>query len=618
MKEFPRLTRSPICTALSATSVALPSALARIGPIAVTLALLAPSSIAQAPPNIVLILADDLGYGDVGPYDHDNDPETPKVTNTPRLDALATEGVRLTDYYASTPVCTPTRASLLTGRHHARIGMMGALGPSSDCGLPQSEITLAELVHTRGYATALIGKWHLGLLPDFGPLSQGFDTYYGLLYSNDQVPYTVLHDDVPVDPCPDQAHLMQSLAFQAKNFIAGAVAQSKPFFLYMPTIAPHVPVYVGSQFDGITGRGLYADCVYELDWCVGQILDELAQLGVADNTIVVFTSDNGPWHDTHFPPPWEPEPWRWVGGSAAPLRGSKAMVYEGGIREPFLARWPGHYMHGGTSHQPAVCMDLFTTLALAAGATPPTDRILDGLDIGPVLAGTGTRGSSTFVFYQLANRCDASIANRKLWAIRSGKWKQIFDFWENPSELYNLDTDIGETTPLNLPAVTAMLLDKAHDFDCGLSAAPPPSFPPTDLATGRAVFASSSMNCDTSGRAVDGDDSTQWTSAGNGDQWLFVDLGQTCDIDRVVLKWGPAHAVEYALEMSNDSTTWTGVYENHSCNGGSNTIPLTSTLARYVRMHGFTCGGSSYSLKELVINGSFDLPFARHDVGHGH
>jgi arylsulfatase A len=608
MNAFPRLTRT---TASSASSRALAT-------IAIGFALfaLAPRAAAQTPPNIVLILADDLGYGDVGPYDHDNDPATPPVTNTPRLDALAQEGVRLTDYYVSAPVCTPTRASLMTGRHHARIGIMGVLGPNSRCGLPPSEITLPELLHGRGYASALVGKWHLGNPPAFGPLQQGFDTYYGLLYSNDQTPYVVMHDDAPVLPCPDQAHLMPALLTQAQDFIAGAVAQSKPFFLYMPTIAPHVPVYVASEFDGITGRGLYADCVYEIDWTVGQIVDQLAQLGVADNTIVIFTSDNGPWHNTHLPPPTEPEPWRWVGGSAAPLRGSKAQIYEGGIREPFVARWPGHYMQGAVSHQPAVSMDLFTTLALVAGASPPADRIIDGLDIGPVLSGTGNRAGSTFVFYQLANRCNVDVDDRKLWAVRSGKWKLILDDYENPKELYNLDTDVSETTPLNLPSIKAMLLDKAHDFNCALEAAPPPFPPPTDLAQGCSVFASSSVSCSTSSAAVDGSESTVWTSSGAGDQWLFVDLGQTCGIQRVVVKWGVSFATDYAIEVSNDSTTWTTVFQNHSCSGGPNTIALPTTLARYVRMHGFTCHGVGYSVRELEINGTCDVPLARHDLGH--
>jgi len=580
---------------------------------------LAPCASSQTKPNIVLIVADDLGYGDVGPYDDDHDPSTPMVTNTPRLDELAQAGVRLTDFYAGAPVCTPTRAALITGRYNARIGMLGVLGPNFPCGLPVSEITLAELVKTRGYATALIGKWHLGSVPQFGPLQQGFDTYYGLDYSNDQTPYVVLQDDAPVDPCPDQAHLMQSLLVEAENFVAAAVSQSKPFFLYMPTIAPHVPVYTSPEFDGITGRGLYADCVNEMDWCIGHLIDHLTKLGIARDTIVIFTSDNGPWHNTHLPPPDAPDPWRWVGGSAGPLKGSKAMVYEGGIREPFIACWPGHFAAGATIQDPAICMDLFPTLALAAGATLPTDRVLDGRDIGPLLAGTGTRGASDFCFYQLDNRCETDTTDRRLWAVRSGKWKLIFDETCAPSELYDLDADIGETTPLHLPSITAMLLDKAHDIDCGMDA-PPTSFPPSnDLAMGRPTFASSSVGCSTSGKAVDGVESTYWTSASCGDEWMYVDLGATCDVERVVLTWGASYAAVYSIDASNDAAHWSTVHASSHGTGGHESIALSGVLARYVRVHELLpAHGASYSLGQLEVYGTAQIPGTTHHLGQHH
>jgi arylsulfatase A-like enzyme len=580
---------------------------------------LAPRGYSQAPPNIVLILADDLGYGDVGPYDHDLDPDTPLVSNTPRLDQLTQEGVKLTDFYACSSVCTPTRAGIITGRHHARVGIMGVLGSDAVCGLPGWEITLAELLRARGYATELVGKWHLGTEAEFNPTVQGFDDFYGIPYSNDMSPYVILHGTTPVEPCPDQASLMQCFRAEAETFISNSVAQAKPFFLYMPSVAVHVPVYVGSEFDGITGRGLYADCVYEMDWSVGKILDRLTELGVADNTIVIFTSDNGPWHNTHFPPPGTPDPWRWVGGSAGPLRGSKAMVYEGGIREPFVARWPGHFPAGVSISQPAVIMDLFTTLALAGGAQLPTDRVLDGMDIGPLLSGTGTRDGQDFYFYQLANRCDGSPSNKKLWAIRSGKWKQILDYWENPKELYDLSTDLGETTPLNLPDITAMLMDKAHNFDCGLESPPLPSEPTSNVARGHATSASSSVDCSTSGQAVDGSTGTYWRSAGCGDQWLSVDLGQTCEVHEVILKWGSNFGQTYDIDVSSDSLSWTKVQGNQNGPGGQETLVLPSTLTRFVRLRMY--GGhwsSGYTLKELEVQGTTQIPTRLHNQGHAH
>jgi arylsulfatase A-like enzyme len=589
--------------------------------LAATAVIAAPNAAAQTPPkppNIVLIVADDMGYGDLGPYDHDHDPRTPDVTNTPRLDALATQGVKLTDFYVCAPVCSPTRAGLMTGRNCARVGIRGVLGPSAHCGLSRTEITLAEALKTRGYASEIVGKWHLGSDPEYEPLAQGFDSFYGVLCSNDMSHFELMRDETIIDPNPDQSTLMQALLVEAESFISAAAAQSQPFFLYLPTVAPHVPVYVGSAFDGATGRGLYADCVNEIDWCVGQILDQLDALGIANDTIVVFTSDNGPWDNTHFPPPGTPDLWRWVGGSAGPLRGSKGMVYEGGIREPFLARWPGHFGEGTVSNHPAICMDLFTTLALEGGADLPADRVMDGMDIRPILAGTGARAAEDFFFYEVTAPCDTSPLTRKLWALRSGKWKLHFDTNVNPIELYDLYADIGETTPLDLPDVVATLLDKAHAYDCALDATLPPPHISGNLASGRPTTASSSVECQTSAQSVDNLMSTAWASAAGEDQWLYVDLGETCDVQGVVLDWGSSFATAFEIDVSSNSTVWTTVYGTARGAGGHETIPIPlGAFARFVRVHATSSNaGTGYSLSELAVLGDVAVPMRYHVLGH--
>jgi arylsulfatase A len=605
--------RSPLSfTARNVVSIVIAGAAASI---------LAPRSAAQAgpsKPNIILIVADDMGYGDVGPYDHDGDPSTPNVTNTPRLDQLATQSIQLTDFYVCAPVCSPSRAGILTGRNCSRVGIRGVLGPNAHCGLKRSEITLAEVLKTRGYATEIVGKWHLGSEPESEPPAQGFDSFYGVLCSNDMNHFELMHDGVVIDPAPDQSALMQHFLVEAESFVSAQAAQSKPFFLYLPTVVPHVPVYVGSAFDGATGRGLYADCINELDWSIGHLLDHLDALGIAGDTIVVVTSDNGPWDNTHFPPAGTPDLWRWVGGSAGPLRGSKGMVYEGGIREPLLARWPGHFGAGSVSANPAVAMDLFTTLALCAGATVPSDRVLDGVDIRPILTGTGARGTDDFFFYEITAPCDTSLDTRKLWALRSGNWKLHFNSNVTPVELYDLSADIGETTPLVLPAVVSMLLDKAHAFDCSLDAALPPPQVAGNLASGRPTSASSSVECQTSAQAVDSLASTSWASAPGEDQWISVDLGTTSDVQAMVLDWAPSYATAFEIDVSNNAAQWTTIHGTRAGTGGHEVIML-GAYARFVRLHA-TCSsaGTGYSISELAILGDVAVPRITHTFGHAH
>lgn len=425
------------------------------------------ASLAQAaaspsprPPNVVLIVADDLGYGDLSCYGA-------RAYRTPHLDRLAAEGVRFTSFYAAQAVCTASRAALLTGCYPNRIGLLGALGPGSKTGIHPDEWTLAEVLRTRGYATAIFGKWHLGDAPEFLPLRHGFDTYFGLPYSNDMWPWHPERVNRPPDTAarqpgyPDlpliegervvlrpvtathQAQLTRWYTERAVAFIAHH--RDRPLFLYVPHAMPHVPLFVSAKFQGRSRAGLYADVIRELDWSVGQILRALRRHGLEQQTLVLFTSDNGPWllYGDHA-------------GSAGPWREGKATTFEGGVRVPFLARWPGHLPRGRVCAELATMMDLLPTLARLAGAALPADRRLDGRDITPLLRGEPGARSPHRAFYY--------YWGRELQAVRSGPWKLHFPHsYPKPSPpgrggrpgrlesfrigptLFNLETDPGET-----------------------------------------------------------------------------------------------------------------------------------------------------------------------------
>lgn len=407
----------------------------------------------EAPPNVVVILCDDLGYGDLGSYGG--------AHGTPNIDRIGREGVRCTDFYVAQPVCSASRAALLTGCYPNRIGIAGALGPNSKVGIAASETTLAELAKSRGYATAIFGKWHLGDAPEFSPLRHGFDEFYGLPYSNDMWPH---HPERPRDYPPlrlfeqdrvvvqdvtaeTQATLTGEITRHAVSFIERHAKQ--PFFLYVPHPMPHVPLFTGADFAGKSGKGRYGDVIAELDWSTGEILAALDRCGVASNTIVVFLSDNGPWlsYGDHA-------------GSAGPLREGKGTTWEGGVRVPCLVRWPGRVDAGSTFARPAMTIDWLPTIARAMGAER-ANRAVDGVDLAP------------WLFAQSAQRPDrdphealAFYYNRNdLEAIRSGRWKLILPHSyrtlgdqapgrdgvpapyrqaKSGLELYDLATDIGE------------------------------------------------------------------------------------------------------------------------------------------------------------------------------
>lgn len=351
-----------------------------------------PASAAERP-NVVVILADDLGYGDLACYGH------PKF-KTPNLDRMAAEGARLTQFNTPAPFCAPTRASLMTGRYPFRSGMTQNPapdgGPKADAvALAASEITLAQLLKQAGYATSLIGKWHLGHKPESLPTKRGFDEYFGIPYSNDMRPVQLLDGEQVVEYPLVQATLTKRYTERAVSFIERN--RSRPFFLYFAQAMPHKPLAVSETFYRKSGAGLYGDVLAELDDSVGQVLAKLKELKLDEQTLVIFTSDNGPWY----------------GGSSGGLRRMKGTSYEGGYRVPCIARWPGSIPQGHVSHQPAVMMDLFATVLKATGVEPPRDRVIDGHDIRPLF----TSDAASPHEFVLGHQGD------RIATIRDARWK---------------------------------------------------------------------------------------------------------------------------------------------------------------------------------------------------
>ncbi len=386
----------------------------------------APASAARKRPNFVVIFTDDQGYQDAGCFGS-------PLIKTPHLDKMAAEGMKLTDFYVAASVCTPSRAALLTGCYAQRVSLPNVLFPNSKIGINADEVTLAELLKTCGYATVCIGKWHLGHLPPFLPTRHGFDHYFGIPYSNDMRPTPLMRDEKVIEEPANQATLTERYTEEAIKFIIEN--KDRPFFLYLPHTMPHVPLHVSERFKGKSKRGLYGDVIECIDWSTGQILETIRRLGLDRNTLVIFTSDNGPWLSKGK-----------NGGSALPLRGGKFTTYEGGMRVPCIVRWPGKIPAGSVCSEMAASMDLFPTFAKLSGARMLTDRIIDGKDIRPLLS--GVKGAKTpheaFFYYRGYN----------LEAVRSGKWKLILERSQRkknqparkiPETLYDLRADIGET-----------------------------------------------------------------------------------------------------------------------------------------------------------------------------
>lgn len=412
-------------------------------------AFLTTAAVAQRLPNVVIIFIDDMGYADIGPFGAQG-------YRTPNLNRMAKEGTRFTSFYVAQAVCSASRTALLTGCYPNRLGLHGALGPNAKHGISDSEVTIAQMLKSKGYATAIYGKWHLGHHPQFLPTRHGFDEYFGLPYSNDMwpnhpeatpgtyPPLPLIENDKVVQLMPDQTQLTRQYTERAVSFIERN--KDKPFFLYVPHTMVHVPLFVGAKFKGSAKTGLYGDVVQEVDWSVGEILGALKKHNLDNDTLVIFTSDNGPWlsYGEHA-------------GSSGPLREGKGTAWEGGVRVPFIARWPGKIPAGRTTREPAMTIDLLPTIAKLAQAELPKHKI-DGLNIWPLLAGAKNAKNphEAYFFYYNTN---------ELQAVRSGRWKLILPhtyrtLGQQPKakdgipvkysqvkaglELYDLEKDMGE------------------------------------------------------------------------------------------------------------------------------------------------------------------------------
>jgi arylsulfatase A-like enzyme len=409
-------------------------------------------------PNFIIIFCDDLGYGDIGCFGS-------QVNRTPNVDRMAREGMKFTSFYVTSGVCTPSRSSLMTGCYPRRVNMhqdhdnLCVLFPAGKKGLNPSEITIAEVLRPHGYATACVGKWHLGDQPEFLPTRQGFDYYFGIPYSNDmggkagspRPPLPLVRNETVIEAPVEQNTLTKRYTEEVIRFVT--VNKDKPFFVYLPHAMPHNPVHASGAFKDKSANGIYGDAVEEIDWSTGQILEALKKLGIDDNTLVVFTSDNGATNGK--------------GRSNLPLSGYKGSTMEGGMREPCVMRWPGRIPAGATCSELAITMDLLPTFAGLAGTQAPGDRIIDGKDIWPLMSGRyGARSPhEAFYYYQMD----------QLQAVRSGKWKLHLALapkkknWGDPIpksvlELYDLEADISEKNNIaaDHPDIVGRLLDLAN------------------------------------------------------------------------------------------------------------------------------------------------------------
>jgi len=388
-------------------------------------------------PNIVLINCDDLGWGDLGVTGH-------PLHRTPHIDLLAAEGMRFTDFYQGSPLCSPSRGALLTGCYPPRIGFdafegQGVLFPGQGVGLVAREETLADLLKARGYATQIVGKWHCGDQEAFLPTRHGFDHYYGLPYSNDMgrqggrdkfPPLPLLLDEEVLEAQPDQASLTSRYVEQSVRFIREH--KDGPFFLYLAHMHVHLPHYVPKRFEQESKNGVYGGAVAVLDWATGVLMAELRALGLRKRTLVIFTSDNGSRCD--------------FGKSNGPLRGTKNTCWEGGMRVPFIVHWPGRVPAGGTSRAMVTGMDLLPTLAKIAGAAPSGARKIDGLELSALFFGKEPPSPrENYYYYRMSG----------LYGVRAGRWKRVVaahDYGKGVrkglDELYDLETDPGETQNL--------------------------------------------------------------------------------------------------------------------------------------------------------------------------
>jgi arylsulfatase len=446
-----------------------------------------------AKPNIIILLTDDQGYNDLSCYG------SPSIT-TPHLDAMAAQGLKFTDFYVAAPVCSPSRAALMTGCYPPRVGMgrypaepeigrknpQGVLFPGSRFGLNPSEVTIAELLKSQGYTTAAIGKWHLGDHAEFWPTNQGFDSYFGIPYSNDMKPSVLMKGKEVIENPVDQDTLIDRYTDAAKAFIH--TNHKSPFFLYLAYNAPHTPVHAAKRFQGVSPRGPYGDDILTIDDSVGTILAALKAEDVDNNTLVIYTSDNGPWLVQGE-----------QGGAANPFRSGKMSPYEGGYRVPCIMRWPAKIAANRTCSEIASTIDFMPTFAAMTSASLPPSKI-DGKDITPLLTDPSAKSPHDAFFYYIGN---------KLSAVRMGKWKLktetslLEDFGYKklkqpeaviPMGLYNLDwdpaeqKDVAKDHPDVVKQLEARLEDMRHQLGDDRTDAPGPDRRPIGHAEGKAVW----------------------------------------------------------------------------------------------------------------------------------
>jgi arylsulfatase A-like enzyme len=417
--------------------------------------------------NFIIIFMDDQGYQDVGCFGSPN-------IKTPNLDRMAAEGMKFTDFYSAASVCSPSRAALLTGCYPPRVGITKVLFPRDNIGLNPNEVTIADVMKKQGYATACIGKWHLGHLPEFLPTSNGFDYYFGIPYSNDMdgvkgkdrnldrtwrekdwTPWNVplMRNKEEIERPADQTKIIERYTEEAAGLIRKNA--NKPFFLYLPHTMPHVPLFVSDEFYTEDVKKAYKATIEQIDWSVGEVLKAVKEIGADERTLVVFTSDNGPWlNKKHH------------AGSALPLRDGKFSTYEGGMREPCIMRWPGKIPAGRVCSEVCGTIDLLPTLALRAGARPPSDRVIDGKDIWPLMTGEAGAKSPHKAYYY--------YRGTTLEAVREGRWK--LRIVKKKTELYDLKTDISEKWDYakKYPQIVKRMTDMMKEFDSSLKASSRP------------------------------------------------------------------------------------------------------------------------------------------------
>ncbi|MEM1357641.1 MAG: sulfatase [Bacteroidota bacterium] len=439
-----------------------------------------PVSTAAGPPNIIIIFTDDQGYGDLSCYGSTR-------IHSPHLDRMAAEGLKMTSFYAM-PSCSPSRAALLTGCYPPRVGIPDVIGPPGPAwtadkqyGLHPEETTLPEVLKTVGYATAIVGKWHLGHFPETMPLQHGFDQFFGLPYSNDMLPeqnygnLSLLRNTDTLEINPDQSQLVKRYTAEALDFIRAKKDTS--FFLYLAHSMPHVPIFASEDFVGRSGQGLFADVIEEIDASVGTLLQELNTLGIDENTLIIFTSDNGPWltYGNHA-------------GSAGPFREGKGTTWEGGMRVPMIVRWPAGIPGGNISHEPASLADILPTLVAMTGAELP-ERKIDGRDLSGLLKTNTAPAAAPMCYYRSGNLDAIRVGDWKLHLAHSFRYVDVVEndgergsyaYRDTGIELYNLKGDPGEVYDVAAehPEIVAELQALGAKLQAEMEAEKRPAFRP--------------------------------------------------------------------------------------------------------------------------------------------